>query len=115
MATAGYGMKFSKGYLGGSKEAPMPHETNPENAGGEDHHAAIHEHLTNMHAQTGHGHSHLEHHQDGSHTSHHISHDGEISGPHHHASAEELVEHLKSHLPEEENEIEHSGSEEEYE
>lgn len=104
MATAGYSMKFGKGYLGGQQEAPA-HE--PEMAeGGEEHHAAIHEHLANMHAQTGHGHSHIEHHQDGSHTSHHVSHEGEISGPHHHASAEELVNHLKSHLPEEEGEIE---------
>lgn len=99
MATAGYGMKFGKGYLGGSKEAPMPHETEPEAAGGENE-GIIHEHLTNMHAQTGHGHSHIEHHLDGTHTSHHISHEGELSGPHHHASTEEMAEHLKSQLPE---------------
>jgi hypothetical protein len=81
----------------------------------EPHHEAIHEHLRAMHAETGHGHSHIEHHLDGSHTSHHIDHDGEISGPHHHASAEELVDHLKSHLPEEESEIEHGDEEPEYE
>lgn len=114
MATAGYGMKFSKGYLGGSKEAPMPHETDPANAGG-DAESMIHAHLTKMHEATGHGHSHIQHHEDGSHTSHHITHEGELSGPHHHGSTEELAEHMKSHLPEEENEIEHGDNEEEYE
>lgn len=113
MATAGYGMKFGKGYLGGAPAHEEPAHEPAMAEGGEEHHAAIHEHLTNMHAQTGHGHSHIEHHQDGSHTSHHISHEGEMSGPHHHASAEELVEHLKSHLPEEEQEIEQGDGEEE--
>lgn len=84
-------------------------------AGGEEmepHHEAIHDHLRNMHEQTGQAHAHIEHHGDGTHTSHHIDGNGEISGPNHHASAEELVNHLKNNLPEEEKEIE-SGSEEE--
>ena len=85
-------------------------------AGGEGemqpHHAAIHEHLQAMHAETGHGHSHVEHHQDGTHTSHHISHEGEISGPHHHQNAEEMGEHMKSVAPDAEG-AEQGESEEE--
>ena len=38
-------------------------------------------HLQEMHAETGHGHSHIQHHGDGTHTAHHISHEGEVSGP----------------------------------
>lgn len=79
------------------------------------HHAAIHEHLQAMHAETGHGHSHVEHHPDGTHTSHHISHEGEISGPHHHASSEEMGEHMKSVMGENEAEPEESEAEPEYE
>lgn len=102
MATAGYGMKFGKGYLGGGGEKPMPHEAEPEQGGGDE---AIKSHLEEMHGQTGHAHTHIEHHGDGGHTSHHISEGGEHSGPHRHASAQELVEHLQNHLPEEEQEI----------
>lgn len=88
MATAGYGMKFGKGYLGGSKESdhaePDGDEKPMESEGGEDHHAAIHQHLKAMHAATGHGHSHIEHKGDGTHVAHHVSHEGEVSGPEEH-------------------------------
>ena len=111
MATAGYGMKFGKGYLGGGGEKPQSHEMEPqgEQGGGDE---AIKQHLAERHAETGHAHSHIEHHGDGRHTSHHISDGGEHSGPHEHASAEELVNHLKEHLPEEEQEIAEGGEEE---
>jgi len=94
MATAGYSMKFGKGYLGGSgeKEARMPHETEPENAGGDE---EIKQHLESRHAATGHAHSHVEHHGDGRHTSHHISEAGEHSGPHEHENMDALHEHMK--------------------
>lgn len=41
-----------------------------------------------------------EHHEDGSHTTTH-----ESGAMKHHASAEELVDHLRKHMPEEEHEI----------
>lgn len=113
MSTAGYGMKFGKGYLGGTgNESPMQHEPEPSEVGGDE---EIKSHLEDMHGQTGHAHTHIEHHGDGGHTSHHISEDGEHSGPHRHASAQELVEHLQNHLPEEEQEIAQGGGEEEME
>jgi hypothetical protein len=80
----------------------------------EPHHEQIHEHLRSMHEQTGEAHSHIEHHGDGTHTSHHVTREGEVTGPHHHASAEELVEHLKEHLPEEEREIQEGREPEGY-
>jgi len=94
LSTAGYGMKFSKGYLGpGSgggksepeaKGKPMGEEhqdgANDGANDGEDHQGAIHEHLKAMHAATGHGHSHIEHAPEG-HMAHHIDHEGQISGP----------------------------------
>ena len=43
---------------------------------------------------------HTEHHQEGGHTTVH-----ESGAEKHHATAEELVEHLKKYLPEEEKEI----------
>lgn len=49
-----------------------------------------------------------EHHADGSHTTTHAS-----GKQVHHASAEELVEHLKKHMPEEEQEIAEGDGEEE--
>ena len=49
-----------------------------------------------------------EHHADGSHTTTH-----ESGKQVHHASAEELVEHLKKHMPEEEQEIAEGDGEEE--
>lgn len=106
MATAGYNMKFGKGYLGGSKEKAMPHETHPENEGGDDLHGEIHAHLSKMHEATGHAHSHIEHHADGHHTSHHISAEGEHSGPHDHENLEALKDHMDRFLGEEENEDE---------
>lgn len=60
----------------------------------EPHHEAIRAHLQAMHEETGHGHSHVEHHGDGTHTSHHIGAGGEMSGPHHHASDEEMAAHM---------------------
>lgn len=42
------------------------------------------------------------HHEDGTHTTVHAS-----GAEHHHASAEELVDHLKKHMPEEEDEMQH--------
>ena len=65
-------------------KAGMPaHGEEPE--GGEPEDGATDEkiasHLQEMHAATGHGHSHIEHHPDGTHTAHHISHEGEMSGP----------------------------------
>jgi hypothetical protein len=86
MSTAGYGMKFGKGYLGGSKSAPeakgpMAGEERQEGSeDGESHHQAIHQHLQAMHEATGHGHSHIEHKPEG-HMAHHIDHEGQISGP----------------------------------
>ena len=104
MATAGYGMKFSKGYLGGAKEPgeggaakAIPHETDPTAAGGDD----IREHLERRHAETGHAHSHIEHHADGHHTSHHIDENGEHSGPHDHENLEALKSHMDQFLNEE--------------
>lgn len=95
MSTAGYNLKFGKGYLGGRKE---PGETaRPESEThepGSNVDEQIKGHLEEMHAATGHGHSHVQHHPDGTHTSHHISHGGEHSGPHHHASSEEMAEHM---------------------
>ena len=83
-----------------------PEEKPKEEEGGE-----IEEHLKSMHEQTGEAHTHIAHHMDGTHTSHHINEDGAVEGPTEHASAEELVDHLKSHLPEEEQEIREGGDE----
>lgn len=88
MSTAGYGMKFSKGYLGGGKEQPSAHDPEPEEGEG---HEDIHEHLRTQHERTGHAHSHVEHHGDGTHTSHHIDAGGNVEGPHEHGSDEELM------------------------
>lgn len=84
MATGGYSMKFGKGYLGGKGEEPKtePQEQPSEDGGDSD--GQIQEHLQKMHAATGHGHSHIQHKGDGSHTAHHISHDGQMSGPEEH-------------------------------
>lgn len=54
---------------------------------------------------------HTLHHEDGTHTTVH-----EDGYEQHHASAEELHQHLKKHMPEKEHEMEHGDSEEpEYE
>lgn len=107
MSTAGYNLKFGKGYLGGRKE---PGETaRPEREAHqpgshideESHHAAIHEHLKDMHEATGHAHSHIEHHGDGRHTSHHIDASGSVSGPHDHENLEALKDHMGQFLDEE--------------
>ncbi len=77
------------------------------------HHEAIHEHLRNMHEETGTAHTHIEHHGDGSHTSHHIDGEGEIHGPHDHENLEALKGHMDKFLDEEGKEGE--GEEEEKE
>lgn len=77
--------------------------------GGDGHHEEIHEHLRNMHEATGHAHSHIEHHEDGSHTSHHIDEGGEMHGPHDHANLEALKDHMDNFLDEEGKEGEHEG------
>ena len=105
MATGGYSMKWGKGYLGGNKEekaAPM-HESHQAGPAMEDgsHHAAIHDHLQEMHEATGHAHSHIEHHGDGRHTSHHIDEAGQMSGPHDHENLEALKSHMDQFLNEE--------------
>ena len=103
MATAGYGMKFGKGYLGGSKEPAsgkpeaIPHEAEPN----EDGDGEIKQHLESMHAKTGEAHSHVHHKADGSHTSHHISAEGEHSGPHDHENLDALKSHFDQFLDEE--------------
>jgi len=75
-------MSFGKGYLGNNKGASEPAE--PEQGMNDGGHGAIHEHLKDMHAQTGKAHSHIEHNGDGSHMAHHISADGQVSGPEEH-------------------------------
>ena len=104
MATAGYSMKFGKGYLGGSKEPAsggkpeaIPHEAEPT----EDGDGEIKQHLESMHAKTGEAHSHVHHKADGSHTSHHISAEGEHSGPHDHENLDALKSHFDQFLDEE--------------
>ena len=77
----------------------------------EPHHEAIHEHLHQMHEQTGEAHSHVEHHDDGTHTSHHVDKEGEVTGPHSHANLEALKDHMDNFL----NEEEHEGDGEEHE
>jgi len=99
----------------GAPSEPAQDESSPDEQGAlEPHQEQIHDHLRSMHEQTGEAHSHVEHHGDGTHTSHHVDSAGEVTGPAKHASAEELVEHLKSHLPEEEAEIAKGGDEEGY-
>jgi hypothetical protein len=78
------------------------------------HHEQIHEHLRNMHEQTGEAHSHIEHHDDGSHTSHHIDKGGEVHGPHDHANIEELKSAMDQFLNEEGNEPSEEGEERGY-
>jgi hypothetical protein len=88
MSTAGYNMKFGKGYLGpgsggGKDMAPKGQPAGEEHQEGSDDESgegAIHEHLQKMHEMTGHGHSHIEHKPEG-HMAHHIDHEGQISGP----------------------------------
>jgi len=87
---AGAGM--SAGVLNGGEE--QAGEMQP-------HHAAIHEHLQNMHSQTGEAHSHVEHHDDGIHTLHHVDKSGEVHGPHDHENLEELKGHMDKFLDEE--------------
>jgi hypothetical protein len=84
------------------KKAARPvAEPEPERDGGEDHHGEIHAHLQSMHEQTGHAHSHVEHHGDGRHTSHHIDEHGEVSGPHDHENLEALKNHFDQFTNEE--------------
>ena len=103
MATAGYGMKFGKGYLDGgrSEGKPAMHEEPADMGEGDGGSEAIRAHLEERHAATGHAHSHVEHHGDGRHTSHHISAAGEHSGPHDHENLEALKSHMDQFLNEE--------------
>jgi hypothetical protein len=74
---------FSKGYLGGAmEEKPQPKQEmgGGEEGEGEGPDAKIESHLKEMHAATGHGHSHIQHKPEG-HIAHHISHEGQMSGP----------------------------------
>ena len=76
---------FSKGYLGGAMEekAAPKQEMGGESAGEEGDGGAdgkIESHLKEMHAATGHGHSHIQHKPEG-HMAHHINHEGQMSGP----------------------------------
>ena len=97
----------------GGKPAAKPMEKNQEpdgdEMGGEAHHPAIHEHLQNMHAQTGEAHSHIEHHSDGTATTHHVSKEGEVSGPDEHNTAEEAKNALDQFFEEESQEPQHAG------
>jgi hypothetical protein len=104
--------KASLGARGGAKGGAGVLEPEEEQAGEmQPHHAAIHEHLQNMHAQTGEAHSHVEHHGDGTHTLHHVDQAGEMHGPHDHENLEELKGHMDKFLDEEGQEGE--GGEEE--
>lgn len=76
---------------------------------------SVHEHLMAMHDEMGGAHTHIHHKPEGGHTTHHVTEDGEVQGPHEHATAEELVEHLRNHLPEEEQEIAEGDGEDENE
>jgi hypothetical protein len=74
---------FSKGYLGGAMEEPkqeMGGEPEGEDGGAD---GKIESHLKEMHAATGHGHSHIQHKPEG-HIAHHINHEGQMSGPEEH-------------------------------
>jgi hypothetical protein len=73
---------FSKGYLGGAmEEKAPPQEAHGEPDGGEGgENGKIESHLKEMHAATGHGHSHIQHKPEG-HIAHHINHEGQMSGP----------------------------------
>jgi hypothetical protein len=77
-------MHFGKGYLvgGQTKAAPsmMGGELEEKPEGG-DHTAMIHDHLKKMHKMTGEKHSHIEHHDDGSHSAHHVDEQGNVRGP----------------------------------
>lgn len=101
---------FPYGSLGGAKKAaPKPPAGDDgadgmDNGDGGDATSQIHEHLRNMHAATGHAHTHVEHNGDGTHTSHHIDEDGNISGPHDHANLEELKGAFDNFVDEEEKE-----------
>lgn len=93
MNKSGFGMKFSPGYLSGGKTKDSAHE--PEEEVGEGGHEDIHEHLRAQHEKTGHAHSHVEHHGDGTHTSHHIHESGEIEGPHEHPDTESMLQKMQ--------------------
>jgi hypothetical protein len=73
---------FSKGYLGGSMdEKPAPKQMEHEEPDGDENpDGKIEAHLKEMHAATGHGHSHIQHKPEG-HIAHHIDHEGQMSGP----------------------------------
>jgi len=94
--------------------AELDEEKGYEEAEMQPHHEQIHEHLRNMNQMTGEAHSHIEHHEDGSHTSHHVSKDGEMHGPHDHANIEKLKSNMDKFLEEEGREGEGNEEEENY-
>lgn len=75
----GKGNMPAKKPMAKAQEEPEGDEFGGEQEGGAD--EKIAQHLQEMHAATGHGHSHIQHHGDGTHTAHHISHEGQVSGP----------------------------------
>lgn len=102
-------MKHADAKFGAAKPMVTEPEDGEEQAEGEQpelepHQAEIHNHLRNMHAQTGEKHSHIEHHGDGSHTSHYVDEGGEVHGPHDHANMEALKQHMDQFLGEEQHE-----------
>lgn len=82
---------------------PTPKPAMDEQGIGGEHETApdVHEHLAAMHAATGNAHSHIEHHEDGTHTSHHVDREGNVTGPHDHANLEALKSHMDQFLDEE--------------
>ena len=97
----------AKGPSGRSQD-PQVSEKNDDGLDG-DPTPAIHAHLQDIHDQTGEAHSHVEHHDDGTHTSHHIDKAGQISGPHDHANLEDLKNSFNQFANEEEHEGDEGG------
>lgn len=101
-AFSGYKSSWGKGYLSGRGKQPgnetrsnlSQQDLETEKEYPEEGRAKIEDHLTERHAETGHAHSHIEHHGDGRHTSHHIDEEGRLSGPVEHESTEDLKSHL---------------------
>ena len=95
--------RTAKAMVHGNTSAPTGDPEPEEGQEGEmqPHHEQIHAHLQAMHEQTGEAHTHVEHHDDGSHTSHHVSKSGEVHGPHDHANIEALKQHMDQFLEEE--------------
>lgn len=91
---------------------PMAAEPDGDEPMGGDVTPEIHQHLQAMHSATGEAHTHVEHHDDGSHTSHHVNKAGEVHGPHDHANLEELKSAMDQFIGEEEHEPSEGGEKE---